>query len=82
MILPYLAWVWKNFEIKLSSRPTWKFYSLKYIIMASTKLKRKGLRNKMRAIKKQADIKLLNAKPVIRNVDVEAIKKEFAEKQA
>jgi len=50
--------------------------------MASTKLKRKGLRNKMRAIKKQADIKLLNAKPVIRNVDVEAIKKEFAEKQA
>lgn len=40
-------------------------------------LKRKKLKNKMRAVARQKDIQRLNAKPVIKNVDVQAIKEEF-----
>lgn len=50
--------------------------------MASNTLKRKELRNKMRAIAKQDRIKLQNAKPVIKNIDVEAIKKSFRSEAA
>lgn len=45
------------------------------------KLKRKGLKNRQRAISGVQSIKNLNAQPVIKNIDVEAIKKEFAEKK-
>ncbi len=48
--------------------------------MAVTRLKRKERKNRAVANNKQAAIKDLTKKPVIRNVDVEAIKKEFAEK--
>jgi large subunit ribosomal protein L21 len=47
--------------------------------MASTKLQRKARRNISRAKKKVADIQRLNKKPVIKNVDVEEIKKEFSQ---
>ncbi len=50
--------------------------------MAVTRLKRKAKRNKTRAAVRQANMKNLNAKPVIKSVDVEAIKAEFAGKSA
>ena len=40
-------------------------------------LKRKKLKNKMRAIARQQDMQRLNAKPVIKNIDVQAIKESF-----
>ncbi len=46
--------------------------------MAVTRLKRKELRNKLVAKRRLNKIQQLNAKPVIKEVDVEAIKKEFA----
>lgn len=48
--------------------------------MAVTRLKRKAKRNKTKAAVRQANIKRLNTKPVIKSVDVEAIKAEFAGK--
>jgi hypothetical protein len=48
--------------------------------MAVTRLKRKAKRNKNRASARVAKIKRLNLKPVIEQVDVEAIKEEFAKK--
>lgn len=50
--------------------------------MAVTRLKRKAKRNKSRAAARQARMKNLNTKPVIKSVDVEAIKAEFAGKPA
>ena len=41
-------------------------------------LKRKKLRKKMEPTALQNEIKRLNAKPVIRKVDVEELKKSFA----
>ncbi len=46
--------------------------------MAVTRLKRKGLRNKGNSAKRTNSIKLLTATPVIKNVDVEALKQGFA----
>lgn len=45
--------------------------------MAVTRLERKGKRNKSRAKNRVAKIKRLNAAPVIKNVDIEEIKKSF-----
>ena len=50
--------------------------------MASTKLVRKALRNRAVSRKRQDDIKRLKSKPVIKNVDIEEIKEEFAKKPA
>lgn len=46
--------------------------------MASTKLLRKARRNKGRAKVKQDTIKRLSFQPVIKKVDPEELKKEFA----
>lgn len=46
--------------------------------MGVTRLKRKDRRNAARANKRVEDIKRISAKPVIKNVDVEAIKASFA----
>lgn len=46
--------------------------------MAVTRLERKGRRNISRAKNRVSNIKRLNTVPTIKNVDVEAIKKEFA----
>ena len=48
--------------------------------MAVTRLKRKGLRNKARAKQRKQRIKDLTKMPPINNVDVDAIKEEFAKK--
>ena len=48
--------------------------------MAVTRLNRKGLRNKLKAKQRKQRIKALTRKPPILNVDVEAIKAEFAQK--
>tara|TARA_B110000438_G_C15773138_1_gene632850 strand:- start:1458 stop:1628 length:171 start_codon:yes stop_codon:yes gene_type:complete len=45
--------------------------------MAVTRLERKGMRNVSKAKRKKQIIKSLSKIPVIKNVDVEAIKKEF-----
>ena len=45
------------------------------------KFTKKERRNRYRGKMKNLTIKRLNAKPPILNVDVEAIKKEFAEKK-
>ena len=45
--------------------------------MTITRLERKGLRNVSRAKRKKQIIKSLSRIPVIKNVDVDAIKKEF-----
>ncbi len=50
--------------------------------MAVTRLERKGRKNKARAKARVKRIKSLNFAPVIKNVDVEAIKAEFAKKGA
>lgn len=50
--------------------------------MAITELKRKGRKNRAVANNKTNAIKQLLRKPVIKNVDVEAIKASFAEKKA
>lgn len=46
------------------------------------RLQRKLLRRKMIPQAAQATIKRLNTKPVIKNVDIEAIKQEFAARKA
>ncbi|WP_187696587.1 hypothetical protein [Xanthovirga aplysinae] len=48
--------------------------------MAVTRLERKGLKNKARANNRKRVLKQQNAKPVIKQVDVEAIKAEWAAK--
>ena len=48
--------------------------------MTITRLERKGLRNVSRAKRKKQIIKSLSKIPVIKNVDVDAIKKEFVSK--
>ncbi|WP_375586008.1 hypothetical protein [Cyclobacterium xiamenense] len=48
--------------------------------MAVTTLKRKLRRKRQAQNARVLKIKQLNAKPVIKNVDIEAIKKEFSEK--
>jgi hypothetical protein len=50
--------------------------------MGITKLMRKGRKNRARANNKLEVIKQLLSKPTIKNVDVEAIKAEFAAKKA
>ena len=49
--------------------------------MAVTQLARKGRVNKARSAKRKQSLKLLTAKPVIKNIDVEAIKAEFEAKK-
>jgi len=44
--------------------------------------KRKKLKNKMRAVARQKDMQRLNAKPVIKNIDVQAIKESFKKEKA
>ena len=48
--------------------------------MAVTRLKRKGLRNKLNAQKRNESIKKLTTQPPIKNVDVEALKAKFEKK--
>ncbi len=50
--------------------------------MASTRLVRKALRNRSKAKKRINLIKRLTSKPVIKNVDIEQIKEEFANMKA
>ena len=50
--------------------------------MAVTQLARKGRVNKTRSRQRKQLIKLLTAQPVIKNIDIEAIKQEFAAKKA
>ena len=50
--------------------------------MTVTRLKRKDRRNKAKANDRIARIKYLTTKPVVKNVDVEAIKLEFAANKA
>ena len=45
--------------------------------MASTKLIRKALKNRMRAIARKKTMKRQGAKPVIKKVDVEELKASF-----
>ncbi len=45
--------------------------------MAVTRLERKGKRNKSRAKNRVSKIKLLNSVPVIKNVDLDELKKSF-----
>jgi hypothetical protein len=52
-----------------------------YTVMAVTELKRKGRRNRAIANNKTNAIKQLLRRPIIRNVDVEAIKASFTEKK-
>ncbi|MBC7391352.1 MAG: hypothetical protein H7329_19285 [Opitutaceae bacterium] len=50
--------------------------------MGVTQLARKSRVNKTRSRQRKQLLKLLTAQPVIKNVDVEAIKLEFASKKA
>lgn len=50
--------------------------------MAVTRLERKVRKNRARAVNRQTRIKQLSRKPTIKQVDVEAIKEEFAKKKA
>ena len=48
--------------------------------MAITRLQRRQKKNRLNAIKKQQTIKDLLACPVIKNIDIEALKAEFEKK--
>lgn len=50
--------------------------------MAVTSIKRKERKNKTKSRIRQQNIKLVTAKPTIKNVDVEKIKAEFEQKSA
>ncbi len=49
--------------------------------MAVTRLKRKGRKDKVKATVRRQTLKIQNAKPVIKNVDIEKIKEEFKAKK-
>ncbi len=49
--------------------------------MAVTRLKRKERRNNAIAQARVAELKRITMRPVIKNIDIEAIKKSFAEKK-
>jgi hypothetical protein len=48
--------------------------------MAGTSIKRKELKNKLKAKYRQHNIKKFTKKPVIRNIDMDKIKEEFEQK--
>jgi hypothetical protein len=50
--------------------------------MAVTRVERKVKRNRINAVKRQNRIKQLLKRPVIKNVDIEAIKASFANNSA
>jgi hypothetical protein len=49
--------------------------------MTVTRLQRKDRKNRARAVNKKVIIKQLLVKPVIKKIDIEAIKKEFEAKK-
>jgi hypothetical protein len=63
-------------SLPLISKDTNKILNTMAVTTLKRKLKRKRQAQNTRTLK----IKQLNAKPVIKNVDVEEIKKEFAKK--
>lgn len=50
-------------------------------VMAVTRLKRKNRKDKSKAAVRRQTLKNQNAKPVIKNVDIEKIKEEFKAKK-
>jgi hypothetical protein len=48
--------------------------------MAVTRLKRKNRKDKAKAAVRRQTLKIQNFKPVMKNVDVEAVKEEFKAK--
>lgn len=50
--------------------------------MAITRLQRRQKKNRLNSIKKQQTIKDLLSRPVIKNIDVEALKAEFGKKKS
>lgn len=50
--------------------------------MAVTRLKRKNRKDKSKSAVRRQSLKIQNAKPVIKNVDIEKIKEEFKAKKA
>lgn len=50
--------------------------------MAVTRLKRKNRKDKAKAAVRRQSLKIQNAKPVLKTVDVEKIKEEFKSKKA
>jgi hypothetical protein len=49
--------------------------------MAVTRLKRKNRKDKASAAVRRQTLKIQNFKPVIKNVDIEEVKKEFGAKK-
>ena len=50
--------------------------------MSVTRLKRKNRKDKAKAARRRTSLKIQNFKPVMKGVDVEAIKEEFKKKAA
>jgi hypothetical protein len=48
--------------------------------MGGTSIKRKERKNRVKAKRRQQDVKLLTKRPVLKNIDVEAIKETFNKK--
>jgi hypothetical protein len=59
--------------------PTFAFP--KFIAMAVTRLKRKNRKDKAKSAVRRQTLKIQNFKPVIKNVDIEEVKKEFEGKK-
>jgi hypothetical protein len=51
-------------------------------VMSVTRLKRKNRKDKAKAARRRTSLKIQNFKPVMKAVDVEAIKEEFKAKAA
>jgi len=58
------------------------FADLKAIVMAVTRLKRKLRKDRAKSSVRRQTLKLQNAKPVLKTVDIEKIKEEFKAKKA
>ena len=50
--------------------------------MGVTRLKRKNRKDRAKSARRRQTLKIQNSKPVIKNVDIEEIKKEFDGKAA
>ena len=66
-----------TFAFPFSETASFPSIILNFTAMGVTRLKRKEKRNRAKATNRQTRIKQLMERPVIKNVDIEAIKEEF-----
>ena len=73
----------KQFGTAICKKPPNPYFCVPKIksAMAVTRLKRKNRKDKAKSAVRRQTLKIQNFKPVIKNVDIEEIKKEFESKK-